>query len=60
MTIQISDVADLPFHFRTQLDVTLLHPGDDALANVDIDDRLDAPIVDVGRKAGITAPDIEN
>ena len=60
MSSQISDIADLPLHIRSQFGVTFLHAGDDALADVHIDDGFDAPIVDIGRQPRITATDIHN
>ena len=59
MSIEVGDVAHFPLHVRPGLGIGLLHPRDDAFADVHVDDGLDASIVNVGGKSRVAASDVE-
>lgn len=60
MSIHIRDVSDLPFHVGPRLGVGVLHAGDDTFADVDVDDRLDPAVVNVGGETRVAATDVQN
>ena len=60
MSFQIRDISDLPLHLRPRFPIGLLHPRDNAFADVHVDDGFDATIVNVRRQPRITAAHVQH